>query len=312
MSLDPRVRSLLDMLNRVEAPQLHDQPVEFARHNFHKLLFAYREVAPEGAEVSVISIPRREVEGGPLVARLYKPAGGSGHLPAFLWLHGGGWVLGDLPGYDVLCRQISLEAQCAVLALDYRLAPENTFPAAVDDVWHVVRWLRREALALGIDPEAISIGGDSAGGNLAAVVCLMLRNFGQSFLRRQVLVYPSTDQSSTRDSHARYGEGYFLDTASIRWFQRNYLPSESDRQDWRASPLLAQSLAGVPPALVITAECDPLTDDARAYADRMKAEGVETQYVEFEGMIHGFLTMDKILADAKRARQMIVEALRER
>ncbi len=315
MFLPPEVRQLLDMLGRVEAPRLQEQPLEFARRNFHKLLYAYRGEAPPIAEARTLSLPRRELAGGPLQARLYTPLEAMAPLPVLLWLHGGGWTLGDLAGYDVLCRQFCAQAGCAVLALDYRLAPENQFPAALDDACYALAYLQREAAVLGLDAQRIAIGGDSAGGNLAAVASLLARERVQAgqaaALRLQVLVYPTTDQTSTRASHERYAEGYFLDRASIEWFQRNYLPAEADHYDWRASPLLAPDLRAAPPALVLCAEHDPLTDDARAYAEALQAAGVPTQYSEYAGMIHGFLTMDRILPDAARAQREIAAALRQ-
>jgi acetyl esterase len=310
MPVDSRVQTLLDMLSRVEAPRLHDQPVEFARRNFHKLMFAYRGEAPEGVSVEALEIARREYAGGPLAARLYRPAEAAGALPVFVWLHGGGWTLGDLAGYDVLCQHFCAQAGCAVLALDYRLAPENPFPAAVEDVWHCLRWLRREGAALGLDAERLAIGGDSAGGNLAAVACLMARDTDDLPIRLQVLVYPSTDQTSTRCSHTLFGEGHFLDRASINWFQYNYLPSPADMHDWRASPLLASDFRKLPSALVLTAECDPLTDDAKAYAERLQAAGVSCIYREVEGMIHGFLTMPRLFDEATLSVAEIAAALR--
>jgi acetyl esterase len=316
MPLDPRAKSLLEMLNRIEAPCLEEQPVEFARRNFEKLMFAYRPDAPAIGECREIVLERREFAGGPLKARLYKPQDEPDSLPALLWLHGGGWTLGDLPSYDTLCRSLCAEAGCAVLALDYRLAPENRFPAAVEDASWALRWLFRKAPALGIDRDRLAIGGDSAGGNLAAVACHALRDAlkdssnEEPTLRFQLLVYPATDQTSTRASHDAYGEGHFLDRASIEWFQHQYLPAEQDALDWRASPLLAGDFAGLPPALVLTAECDPLVDDGRAYAGKLAAAGVPVHYSEYPGMIHGFLAMGRILPDAGKAISEIAAALR--
>jgi acetyl esterase len=315
MPLDPRARELLDMLNRIEAPRLEDQPVDFARRNFQKLMFAYRPDLPGGTSSNDIVIARRAFAGGPLRARLYKPAGAAAvSLPVLLWLHGGGWTLGDLASYDTFCRGLCSEAHCAVLPLDYRLAPENRFPAAVEDTLWALRWLAREATKMGLDVNRVAIGGDSAGGNLAAVACHFLRDGyvdAKSINPRlQLLVYPCTDQTSQRASHAKYGEGYFLDTASMSWFQHNYLPAESDRCDWRASPLLASNFANLPSALIMTAECDPLTDDARAYAEKLTGAGVAVRYSEYAGMIHGFVTMGRILPDAARAIEEMSSALR--
>ncbi|MEC5387123.1 alpha/beta hydrolase [Uliginosibacterium sp. H3] len=313
MPLDSRAKSLLEMLNRIEAPRLEDQPVTFARRNFEKLMFAYRPDAPAIDSAQDMEIARKDFAGGPLRARLYKPRNATETLPVLLWLHGGGWTLGDLACYDTFCRSLCAEAQCAVLALDYRLAPENRFPAALDDALWALRWLKREAAGLGLDAARLAIGGDSAGGNLAAAACHMLREEDSNDipLSFQLLVYPATDQTSQRASHEQYAEGHFLDRASISWFQHNYLPSESDYFDWRASPLLATDFDGLPPALIVTAECDPLTDDGRAYAEKLAEHGVPVRYSEYAGMIHGFVTMGRILPDAGRAITEMAEALRE-
>ncbi|MDB5816089.1 MAG: alpha/beta hydrolase [Rhodocyclales bacterium] len=316
MPLDPRARDLLDMLNRIEAPRLEDQPVAFARRNFQKLLFAYRPDLPVTTEAQDVVIERRPFAGGPLRARLYKPLDpAKGLLPILLWLHGGGWTLGDLASYDTLCRNLCSEAQCAVLALEYRLAPENRFPAAVEDTMWALRWLTREADTLGLDAKRVAIGGDSAGGNLAAVACLILRDKSKKSNGikplLQLLVYPTTDQTSRRASHDKYGDGHFLDRASMTWFQHNYLPAEADYFDWRASPLLAPDFSGLPRTLIVTAECDPLTDDAHAYAQKLAEAGVAVRYSEYVGMIHGFVTMGRILPDAAKAIGEIAEALRQ-
>ncbi|HSD39344.1 MAG TPA: alpha/beta hydrolase [Rhodocyclaceae bacterium] len=313
MPLDPRARELLEMLNRIEAPRLEDQPVAFARRNFEKLMFAYRPDAPAIYSALDMEIVRRDFAGGPLRARLYRPANHAGALPVLLWLHGGGWTLGDLACYDTFCRSLCAEAQCAVLALDYRLAPENRFPAALDDALWALRWLMREASGLGLDAASMAIGGDSAGGNLAAAACHILRDADADgiALKFQLLVYPATDQTSQRASHEKYAEGHFLDRASINWFQHNYLPAASDYLDWRASPLLATDFSGLPPTLIVTAECDPLTDDGRAYAEKLAESGVSVRYSEYAGMIHGFVTMGRILPDAGRALTEMAGALRE-
>lgn len=314
MPLDPRAASLLEMLNRIEAPRIEEQPVAFARRNFEKLMFAYRPEAPSIHSAQDLSIARKDFAGGALAARLYKPQGRAGAWPVLLWLHGGGWTLGDLPSYDTFCRSLCAEAKCAVLALDYRLAPENRFPAALDDTQYALRWLVREAASMDLDATRVAIGGDSAGGNLAAVACHLLRD-GEggdlnANLRLQLLIYPTTDQTSQRASHQKYGEGYFLDRASISWFQHNYLAAESDCFDWRASPLLSKDFSRLPPALIVTAECDPLTDDARAYADKLAAADVPVRYSEYAGMIHGFVTMGRILPDAGRAISEMAAVLR--
>ncbi|MEC5399962.1 alpha/beta hydrolase [Uliginosibacterium sp. H1] len=311
MPLDPRARSLLEMLNRIDAPRLQESPLDAARRNFHKLLFAYREEPQAVESVQDLAMPRRSHEGGPLLGRLYRPAShGDTPLPALLWMHGGGWTLGDVAGYDSLCRRIANDAGCIVLSLDYRLAPENAFPAALDDALFAWRWLQKQAGELGVDALRVAVGGDSAGGNLAAVLCHLLRDAGGQQPCLQWLVYPATDMLSERTSHALYGEGHFLDRASIAWFQHNYLPSESDWRDWRASPIYAPRFDGLPPALLMTAECDPLTDDGVAYLEKLTEAGVATTHLGYAGMIHGFLTMGRILPAAGEALDAAAAALR--
>ncbi|MDQ8021615.1 MAG: alpha/beta hydrolase [Moraxellaceae bacterium] len=311
MPLDPRARTLLDMLNRIDAPRLQESPLDAARRNFHKLLFAYREEPQAVESVQDVVMSRRAHEGGPLLARLYKPVGHEeAPLPALLWMHGGGWTLGDIAGYDSLCRRVANDAHCAVLSLDYRLAPENAFPAALDDALFAWRWLQKQAAGQGLDARRIAVGGDSAGGNLAAVLCHLLRDAGGVQPCLQWLVYPAIDMLSERRTHELYGEGHFLDRASIAWFQHNYLPSESDWRDWRASPIYAPRFDALPPALLMTAECDPLTDDGVTYLGKLAEAGVVTTHLDYPGMIHGFLTMGRILPAAGEALDAAALALR--
>lgn len=314
MSLDPRAASLLAMLHRIDAPQLAQLPLDVARHNFQKLMFAYREPPEAVLAVEKLVIPRREIAGGPVLARLYRPlttgaAEAPEALPVLLWLHGGGWMLGDLASYDSLCRALANAAQCAVLAVDYRLAPEHPFPAGLDDAWWALRWLRSATHSMGLDADRIAIGGDSAGGNLAAVLAYFARD-AELPLCLQYLAYPAMDQLSESASMRLYGERHFLDRASLRWFRQNYLSNEADALDWRASPLLAPDCYGLAPALIQTAECDPLTDDAAAYAQRLLAFDGALNYRQYAGMVHGFLTMGKLFPQARQAIDEAAAALR--
>ena len=313
MSLDPRSAAWLAMLHRIDAPRLHELPVEVARRSFYKLMFAYRDEPEPVASAQDLEIPRREHAGGPLLARLYRPAGALPGvvLPVMLWLHGGGWSLGDVAAYDPWCRALANASGIAVLSLDYRLAPEHQFPAGVDDAWYALRWLAREAGSLHLDPAGIYVGGDSAGGTLAAVLCLMARDAGGPVIRRQVLIYPATDLVSEFESFRSYGAGHFLEMETMLWFQHNYFAREIEKHDWRASPALAASHAGLPPALVITAECDPLADDGAAYAEKLRAAGVPARHRQFDGMVHGFVTMFKLFAESREVLAEIVAALRE-
>jgi acetyl esterase len=227
-----------------------------------------------------------------------------------VYLHGGGWVIGDLETHDVLCRQLAVAGHCAVLAVDYRLSPEAAFPAAVDDCLAALRWVQAQGHTLGIDPRAVAVGGDSAGGNLAAVVSLLLRDAGEPMPRLQLLIYPATDQRFVSASYQANGQGYLLTAASMQYYRGHYLPDAGQWTDWRASPLLAESHAGLPPALVLTAGYDPLRDEGRQYADRLSAAGVPAQVLCFERQIHGFITMSRVLDEAYAAVGLCGMALR--
>ena len=240
--------------------------------------------------------------------RVYRPT--DGVLPAFIYFHGGGWVVADLDTHDVVCRQIAAQAGVAVIAVDYRLAPEHRFPAAVDDAWNATQWIAAHAAELAINPKRMAVGGDSAGGGLAAVVALLARDSRTLRLTLQVLVYPVMELRADTDSYSKYAEGYFLTRATMKWFIAQYAPTAEAIDDWRASPLRAPWVHGVAPALVIAAECDPLVDEGEAYARRLKGARVPVDYHRLDGMIHGFLTMGGKIDAANHAVSMIAEALR--
>lgn len=311
MPLDDRARSFLQMLHRIDAPRLSELPIDIARRNYAKMLYLYRTEPCSEVTVEDCQIMRREHEGGALAARLYRPAQtGEAPLPVLLWLHGGGWTLGDLAGYDPLCRAIAHAAGIALFALDYRLAPENRFPAALDDAWQALGWLLRHGAAHGLDASRLAVGGDSAGGNLAAVLALLARDAGMA-LAQQLLIYPAVDLSTDWPPDAPYQTGHFLDAEGMRWFMYNYLDAEADRLDWRASPALAKNHAGLAPALILSAECDPLTPSVAAYAQQLQAAGVPVSYHDYAGAIHGFLTFPRIFPVAQEAITLIGRCLRK-
>jgi acetyl esterase len=245
--------------------------------------------------------------------RVYRPAGvpASTLLPALVFFHGGGWVIGDLETHDVLCRQITAGAGISVVNVDYRLAPEHKFPAAVDDAWATTRWVAAHARELGIDAARLAVGGDSAGGNLAAVVAILARDLGGPSLTLQVLTYPVTDVASESASYAEFADGFMLTRDSMRWFIANYLPNEQDALDWRVSPLRAASLAGVAPALIVTAGFDPLRDEGDAYARRLREAGVRVDTICYGGMIHGFAPMGRLIDTGNRAVAHTAASLRQ-
>lgn len=234
--------------------------------------------------------------GRALAARLYRPVEDeTARLPVLIYFHGGGWVLGDLNSHDGVCRRLAHESGCAVVSVDYRLAPEHPFPAAFDDAIAAAGWVAAHADALGVDADRLALGGDSAGGNLAAAACLALRDAGGPKVSYQLLIYPATDFAMDTASHRDFGEGFLLDAGFQHWCHRHYLGDSGSRSDWRVSPLRAQSVAGLPPAFVLTASHDPLRDEGEAYAQRLVEAGCCVTLWRASGQIHAFLPMDGVM-----------------
>jgi len=276
------------------------QPQE-ARELYRKGRAVLQPDPPDVAEVIDLTAPG---PAGPLKLRLYRGAGTaeSRALPGLVYFHGGGWVIGDLDTHDVVCRKLANAAQIIVISVDYRLAPEHKFPAAAEDSIAATRWVAGEARALCVDPDRIAVGGDSAGGNLAAVVALALRDRGGPPLRHQLLLYPAVDLAMTHESHHRITKGLPLTHTTMRWFRDHYLRDAADRRDWRASPLVrAREFRGLPPAFVLTVGFDPLCSEGEAYAEALKAAGVPTEHRHHERQMHGFLNMGRIIAAAEPA-----------
>jgi acetyl esterase len=261
-------------------------------------------------DVPAVADHRVPVEGGEITVRLYAPAGVGPH-PVLVFYHGGGWVIGDLYTHDGLCRSLVNAAGCAVASVDYRLAPEFKFPVAVEDSYTALKWVAANGPRLGLDSARLAVGGDSAGGNLAAVVALMARDAGGPAIALQVLIYPVTDVMRETRSYADFADGYMLTRDSMRWFIAHYLTSKDDARDWRVSPLRAPSLAGLPPALIVTAGFDPLRDEGEMYAGRLRDAGNRVDYVCYGGMVHGFLGMGKLLDTTGRAIDHIGGSLRQ-
>jgi acetyl esterase len=299
--LDPQARALLDLMIERQVPPTHTLGAEQARRMY---LERRGFTQPDPLPLHEVRELRAD---GRIPLRLYRPA--PGRLPLLVYFHGGGWTIGDLDTHDVVCRQLAHSSGCAVLSVDYRLGPEHAFPAAVDDCVAATRWARREAAALGIDRGRIAVGGDSAGGNLAAVVAIVLRDAGEA-VAFQLLVYPATDMRALAPSHTTNGQGYLLTADSVAYYRGHYMPDPTTWSDWRASPLLAADLARLPPALVLTAGFDPLRDEGRQYADALSAAGNRAQYVCFERQIHGFVTMGRVIDEANTALALCAAALR--
>jgi len=231
-------------------------------------------------------------------------------VPVLVYYHGGGWVLGDLDSHDQACRAIANAAGCCVIAVDYRLAPEVKFPGAISDSAAATRWIVANAADLAIDPARVAVGGDSAGGNIAAVMALMARDAYLPKVAFQLLIYPVTDMGMGHDSHQRVTEGYPLIASTMKWFIDHYLNTPSDVADWRASPLRAASLAGTAPALMLTCSHDPLCDEGIDYARRLDREGVPVTHLHYNDQMHGFLTMGKLIRASASAIDMMAVALR--
>jgi acetyl esterase len=303
--LDPQARAVMQYLAGLGLPPIDQISPAEARRQYREVRATLRPPVPHLPDVRDL---KADGKGGPIPLRVYRPA--EGVLPAFVFFHGGGWVVGDLDTHDVVCRQIARDAGAVVIAVDYRLAPEHPFPAASDDAWSATTWIAARADELGIDAARIAVGGDSAGGGLAAVVALMARDSRKLRLAFQVLVYPVVDLRAESVSYSKYPEGYLLTRAAMQWYIAQYAPTPRAINDWHASPLLAPWVHGVAPALVITAELDPLVDEGEAYARRLRGARVPVDYHVVPGMVHGFLTMGGKVDAANRAIEVIASALR--
>lgn len=298
MPLDPQCKRYLSQVQPVD-----ELTVEEARRRSE-------ETAPGlfGSPDAVGAVVDRALP-GPIRIRLYEPTGDDRTMPVLVYFHGGGWVHGSLDTHDGVCRALCARTPCLVLAVDYRLAPEHRFPAAVEDAWAATAWVAEHARSLGGDPERIAVGGDSAGGNLAAVVAVRARDQGLS-LRHQLLVYPVTDADFDRPSYLANAEGYGLTRSSMRWYFDHYLGPGGDATHPEVSVIRAESLIGVAPATVLTAEYDPLRDEGEAYAARLEAASVPVCLTRYEGLIHGFIRMPAIIDRAQHALDECAGALR--
>lgn len=294
MPVDPQIAQLLAQAAAADPRGIEELTVEQARIR--------------GGSVAVASVPFEDVAevrdvavgGEPsIAARLYRP--GHGALPLLVYFHGGGWVVGSVALSDNFCRALANASGCAVLSVEYRLAPEHRYPAAADDAYAATRWAAEHAAELGIDVERLAVGGSSAGGNLAAVVCLRAREHGGPKIALQLLHVPVTDHDFTRASYLGNGTGMGLTRAGMEWFWDHYAPNTEQRVEPYASPLRAKDLRGLPQALFAIAECDPLRDEGAAYAERLRQAGVPVTYREYAGMVHGFMSWSSVIATAARA-----------
>ncbi|MBI5131222.1 MAG: alpha/beta hydrolase [Rhodopseudomonas palustris] len=299
--LDPDAAAVYKAFQEAGRPAYEDLSADEARAYYLAARVVSNPDPRELASVQSIAIPG---PAGDIPARIYTPKTlrqADGLAPALVFFHGGGWVIGNLDTHDVVCRAIADEGQLIVVSVDYRLAPEHKFPAAVDDAIAATRWIADNARQLGIDPEQLCVGGDSAGGNLSAVVAIYARDHGGPLLAGQVLIYPATDFAMSHPSHSEPETSVLLTHSVIRWFRDHYLTGAHDEQDWRASPARVETLAGLPPAFVITAGADPLRDEGDEYARRLADAGVPVTHRTYPGQFHGFFTMGKLLNQANVA-----------
>jgi acetyl esterase len=298
MPVHPQVQLLIDALGMTSLPGLETLTVQAARERFQTMAELRRQMAAE--PMDAVRDVKIAGPAGVLTLRIYAP-----HLPkpapALVFYHGGGWVIGDLESHDHVCRALANGARCTVVAVDYRLAPEAKFPAAVDDCFAATQWVAANSLELGIDPGRIAVGGDSAGGNLAAAVARLARDRGGPALIYQLLIYPVTDLQMKSASYIENAEGPLLTKAAMAWFIAHYVTGDADRVDPLGSPLLAADLVGLPPAFVLTAECDPLRDEGEAYGKRLKEAGGAAEVKRYAGMPHGFFSFGAALDGTKEA-----------
>jgi acetyl esterase len=307
MPLDPQAKALFDFLGLTQLAPLETLTPQEARARFETMAEARRQMAVEPVDqIRDLKIPG---PAGEIPIRVYTPKVQS-PAPALIYFHGGGWVLGDLESHDHVCRTLANSASCVVLSVDYRLAPEHKFPAAVHDSYAATQWIADHADELDVDRSRIAVGGDSAGGNLAAVVSHIARDRGGPAIAYQLLIYPGTDMRMSMPSIDENADGPLLTKASMHWFVNHYLNGDTDRTDPLASPLMASNLRDLPPAFILTAECDPLRDEGEAYGQRLREDGVRVEVQRYEGMPHGFFSFGAALDGGRRALADATDRLR--
>jgi acetyl esterase len=307
VALDPQMKAFLDAANAEGPLFLRAETAEQARAKMMALLEA-RKVEPP----AIYRAEDRHIEGphGLIPIRIYTPSGPA-PMGTLVYFHGGGWVLGSVDTYDVLCRTIANAAECVLVSVDYRLAPEHKFPAAPEDCYAATRWVAANAASLGSDPRKIAVGGDSAGGNLATVVAMMARDRGGPALCFQLLFYPAISAANDTLSQREFAaDGFVLSRADMEWFWNHYLSGRADRANPYACPNTARNLSGLPPALVQTASHDPLRDEGEAYAIQMRTAGVTVKCTRYDGVTHGFVSFNDLVDKGKTALQEAADALR--
>lgn len=308
MAIDPDTQAVLDLIRLAGRPPFETLTPDEARQAYSASRKLLQPPPEDVAESRDTAVPGPL---GPIGVRLYRPVGtaASDVLPALVYYHGGGWLLGDLDSHDGACRRFANATRCRVVSVDYRMAPEHVFPAAVDDCFAVTKYVFDNAAALGVDASKVAVGGDSAGGNLAAVMALMSRDGALPPLAFQLLIYPATDMMMTTVSSTTMGPGTPLTSATMKWFIDHY--AKGHETDWRASPIRAASVAGTAPALVLTCAHDPLRDEGIDYARRLEREGVRVVHLHYSDQIHGFMSMGRLIRAADQAIDMMARVLKQ-
>ena len=298
MPLDPLVKAFLDRAGQIPRPKIWDVPPVLARQSFSGMMELTGPKDVPVGKVENFAIPG---PGGDLRARSYAPIAAAGSLPTLVYFHGGGFVAGSLQSHDGLCRLFTAEGGFKVIAVDYRLAPEHPWPAAVDDAWAALQWIEANASDLGVDAGRIAVGGDSAGGMLAAIVTQLAREKGGVQIAYQMLLFPNTQVGGETSSMNEFAVGYFLERRVIDYFNSLYLPAGTDRNSPKVSPLRAKSFAGLPPAYVMLGGFDPLHDEGLAYADKLRGAGVKVTIADYPDLVHGFIYLQTVLPQAHEA-----------
>src|SRR5215470_18808145 len=307
-TMDAKAQIVGEFVKSVRVPGYYP-PLPELRQQLRLMVTLMDEPAPELARIEDVRIPG---PAGEIPARVYSSNAAKTSQPTVAYFHGGGWVQGDLETHHGLCARLAKHAGVLVVAVDYRLAPEHKFPAAVDDCFAAYRWLREKGRDLGVDTARVGVAGDSAGGNLSAVVSQLAAAAGLPVPACQVLIYPAVDASLETESHRELVEGHVIPRERIIWYMQQYLRGEADRSDVRCSPLRATSLTGQPPAMIVTAGFDPLRDEGRAYGDRLREAGVDVVYREYPGQIHAFVSLTKAIPQGMACTLEIADYLRRR
>jgi acetyl esterase len=310
VTLSAQCRAVLDQLTSAGIPHVRSLTPARAR----EVAAQRRALNPPRAE-PVAQVEDRQIPGvdraGNIPIRIYRPGLSAEPIAVEVYFHGGGWVVGDLDSHDAICRAVANRAGCVVVSVDYRLAPESPYPAALEDAYAATRWVADHAASIGADPYRLAVGGDSAGGNLATAVCLLARERGGPAIALQILVYPVIDGGCATGSYEEFAQDFSLERDDMLWYWDQYL-GDQDRLQPLVSPLRATDLGGLPPALIITAGYDPLRDEGEAYAQRLREAGVPTTLTRYDGVIHGFLGMLGVVDESQQAIEQVAHALRTR